>query len=315
MATNETLNARLPVPPGPVVHVSVEHFLEAVPRRKLDDLMSLTDRFDRALGRYGDGWLRPSADEAVRMGDASWGVDEAALDWAVALTNDVRNEVGLDCSVGIAATWVAARICSRIARPRGVLLWLSGYEEGLVTGLPIEDLDELRPDQLARLRTKGVRTIGDMVCLAPDEARASLGSEASKLVGLVRGLDRASDPSSGSRLDHTVKLLSRRLAQRLVQCGREARGLELRVSFDGGGVRDRYTLLPRATASEDALHGAAGRLLSMAPRRERPVVGLSLTATGLTPLKGSGEWSQLDLFRRATRPRELTVTIGRADGG
>ncbi len=292
--------------PKTVVHVTIERFFESIGSRKLDDLMSLNDQLDQTLARHATGWQRPSADEAVLATDPPWDENGSPMDWASALSDSVRDEIGLDCSVGIAATRFAARICSRIARPRGVLLWLSGYEDGLIASLPLEELDELTPKQLAMLRAQGVRTLGEMSSLASVEARAILGSQASKLMSLFRGLDRTADRGEGSRLSRAVALLARRLTRRLARCDRRARGLELRLVFDDGVGRERYTLLPRAVAELEELDRAAQRLLAMSPRRERPVTGLSLTATGLT--SGNG---QLNLFRRE-RPREVEVKLGRS---
>ena len=292
--------------PKAVVHVTIERFFESIGSRKLDDLMSLNDQLDQTLARHATGWQRPSADEAVLATDPPWDENGSPMDWASALSDSVRDEIGLDCSVGIAATRFAARICSRIVRPRGVLLWLSGYEDGLIASLPLEELDELTPKQLAMLRAQGVRTLGEMSSLASVEARAILGSQASKLMSLIRGLDRTADRGEGSRLSRAVALLARRLTRRLARCDRRARGLELRLVFDDGVDRERYTLLPRAVAELKELDRAAQRLLAMSPRRERPVTGLSLTATGLT--SGNG---QLNLFRRE-RPREVEVKLGRS---
>ena len=100
-----------------VVHVTIEHCFDAFPARRLDDLVSLTDRVDGVLARFAKGWHRPSADEAILSQYAPWGSRKTPLDWAGALRHGVRDELGLDCSVGIAGTRVAARICSRIACP------------------------------------------------------------------------------------------------------------------------------------------------------------------------------------------------------
>ncbi len=292
--------------PKAVVHVTIERFFESIGSRKLDDLMSLNDQLDQTLARHATGWQRPSADEAVLATDPPWDENGSPMDWASALRDSVRDEIGLDCSVGIADTRFAARICSRIVRPRGVLLWLSGYEDGLIASLPLEELDELTPKQLAMLRAQGVRTLGEMSSLASVEARAILGSQASKLMSLIRGLDRTADRGKGSRLSRAVALLARRLTRRLASCDRRARGLELRLVFDDGVDRERYTLLPRAVAELEELDRAAQRLLEMSPRRERPVTGLTLTATGLTSGQG-----QLNLFRRE-HPREVEVKLGRS---
>lgn len=289
-----------------VVHVTIERFFDELGSRGLDELVSWTDRLDSTLARHASGWSRPSADEAVLSGEAPWGEHGQPMDWAGALRDSVRSELGIDCSVGIAATRFAARICSRIARPRGVLMWLAGYEDGLIASLPLEELDELTREQVATLRARGVRTLGEMSALESGDARAILGSQAAKIVGLVRGLDRATDRSEGSRLSRAVALLSQRLARRLHGCERQARGLELRLVFDDGVARERYTLLPRSVAEPEALERAAQRLLDMSPRRERPVTGLRLTATGLT-----GGHGQLSLFRHE-RPREVVVKMGRS---
>jgi len=39
-----------------VVHVTIERFFDASPARRLDDLVSLTDRIDGALARFAEGW-------------------------------------------------------------------------------------------------------------------------------------------------------------------------------------------------------------------------------------------------------------------
>ncbi len=288
-----------------VVHVTIERFFDVLGSRGLDEMVSWTDRLDHTLTRHAAGWSRPSADEAVLSAETPWGEHGQPIDWAGTLRDSVRTELGLDCSVGIAGTRFAARICSRLARPRGVLLWLSGYEDDLIASLPLEELDELTPVQLATLRARGVRTLGEMSALESDDARAILGSQTSKLMGLVRGLDRAADRTGGSRLSRAVSILSQRLARRLARCERQARGLELRLVFDDRVARERYTLLPRPVADPRALERAAHRLLEMSPSRERPVTGLALTATGLTTSQG-----QLNLFRHE-RPREVLVKLGR----
>lgn len=290
-----------------VVHVGVERFFDVLGTRELDELVSWTDRLDQTLRRHASGWTRPSADEAVlvTVTETPWGPNGHPLDWAGDLRESIGSDLGLDCSVGIARTRVAARICSRIARPRGVLLWLSGYEEGLIRSLSLEELDELTPEQLAKLRARGVRTLGEMSALDLEEARAILGSQAPKLLSLLRGMEGGADRAHGGRLSRGIALLSKRLSSRLVRCQRQARGLELRLSFDDGVSAERYTLLPRAVAESDTLDRAARRLLAMAPHRDRRVVGVTLTATGLTAGHG-----QLSLFR-AGDPREVEVKMGR----
>lgn len=288
------------------VHVTVERFYEAGADKSLEELLSLTDRLDDALAAVARGWKRPSADEASLVGPEPWHATGSPLDWAEGLRGCVRDAIGMECSIGIARTPLAARVCSRLARPRGVLLWLSGYEDGLLAGLPLEELDELRWEQLRRLRSRGLRTLGDVGGLGAQEARELLGSDSERVLALVRGLETAPDEIEkvdGNRLAKALGLLARRLARKLERDGRRARGIELRIDFRDGVSRERYTLLPKATRDVDELRRSALRLMSLSRARGEPVSGLTLTATGLT-----GAASQLDLFGK--RPREVVVRLG-----
>jgi DNA polymerase-4 len=235
------------------------------------------------------------------------------MDWANGLREDVSRELQLDCSVGIASTRIAARICSRMARPRGILLCRDGHETALIGGLPLHQLDELRPAQLARLRSEGIRTFWQLASLGSMEARAFLGSEGAILVSLVRGEDGASDETIDGRLSRAASLLARRLSRRLSRRGRDARGLELQLIYTDGVTSERYLLLPRATSFLEEILEAAQRLVEMHPRRHEPIANVALTATGLIGLQGSLDLADaavpFPLFGQEL-PREVRVTLG-----
>jgi nucleotidyltransferase/DNA polymerase involved in DNA repair len=310
-----------------VVHVTVERFRWACRGQGLDGMVSLTEELGKVLDRHATGWTRPSADEAFLVSAPLAGATaplRAPMDWVGSLRDAIASELRLDSSFGIASTLIAARLCSRMARPRGILLWMPGQERRLLDGLPLEDLDELRPDQLAKLRSSGVRTLDELACLDTDEAHRLLGVESQRLLALVRGADRVVERENGGRLARATELLSRRLARRLASSRRRARGLELQVLYQDGVVRETYVLLARATSEVADLQSAGQRLVAMTPRRPDATVGLALTATGLTStsegnesprLAGFPETSplqQLALFSFARElPREVRVALGR----
>jgi DNA polymerase-4 len=299
--------------PLAVVHVTAERFRQGC-RGQLADPIQLTERFDAALARHASGWQKPSADEAFVRGQP-WGRGRSPMDWANGLREDVTRELHLDCSVGIAATRVAARICSRMARPRGILLCRDGHESALIGGLPLEALDELRPAQLTRLRSEGIRTFCQLAALGSTEARALLGSEGNRLLSLVRGVEGVSDETIESRLSMAASLLARRLSRRLSRRGRYARGLELQIIYADGVTSERYILLARATSARDEILQAALRLVEMHPRRQEPVSDVVLTATGLVGLQGRldlpDEPFAFPLFGHES-PREVRVRLGAA---
>jgi nucleotidyltransferase/DNA polymerase involved in DNA repair len=200
-----------------------------------------------------------------------------------------------------------------MARPRGILLCREGQESVLIGGLPLQELDELRPAQLARLRSEGIRTFCQLAALGSKEARRFLGSEGESLLSLVRGEDGAPDETVDGRLSRAASLLARRLSRRLSRRGRDARGLELQLIYADGVTSERYLLLPRATSFLEEILEAALRLVEMHPRRHEPVADVALTATGLIGLQGRLDLPDpavpFALFGGESR-REVRVSLG-----
>jgi nucleotidyltransferase/DNA polymerase involved in DNA repair len=290
------------------VHVLLERLRDACRGRCFEDLAALNEGIDAILARYGSCWRKPSIDEALLGGEPPWhqaGKAGSPLDWGASLRGAISVELGLSASVGIAASEVAARICSRLARPRGVLVWMPGRERGLLGGIPLEELDEIRPEQIARLRSKGIGTLDALAALTPSEACSILGCEGERLVGRVRGDDPDVGPENGTRPDALARLASRLSGQlerrRFLACG-----LELAVEYADGIRRERHTRLHRATSASGDLEEAASRLFRVLRRSAEPVVGLSLTATGLRSTEQPGLFGP-------TGAREVRVAMGRAN--
>ncbi|HSF18957.1 MAG TPA: hypothetical protein VLK65_25755 [Vicinamibacteria bacterium] len=287
------------------MNVAVERFFDACRGRELEALFALNELMERTLERYAPGWCKPSADEAVLVASAPWGPNGTPMSWAEALRADLACELSLPVSVGIAATRFAARVCARMARPSGILMWMEGHEDSLLGGLPVEELDELRDEQLTRLRAEGVYTLEDLAELEPRQARSLMGTDGERLLGLVRGADRLSVSSLGGRMKDATRLLSRRVARRLHRARRKARAVELRILYEDGVFRERYALLPHATAQPEEILVATERLFEVLATRPLGVSGLTLSATGLVAV---GE--QLELFPAAS-PREIAARLGR----
>ncbi len=166
-------------------------------------------------------------------------------------------------------------------------------------------MDELRPVQAAALRRRGMTTLGQMAALTDDEARALLGLEAARLMKLVRGRENRPDWSRSNRLERAVSLLCRRASKKLQQLRIGARGVELALVYRDGVSLERYSLLPHPTSGHIELEVPARSLLRSYTSREEPVVGISLTFTGLAPGPG-----QLPLFSKPPM-RDICVRLGR----
>jgi DNA polymerase-4 len=131
---------------------------------------------------------RPSADEAyvdlTRDGPGA----AAPVPAAEALKDEIQRRLGLDASLGLATTRLAARVASTWARPRGLLVVLPGYEAKFLARQPLSFLPDLPPHLEAALEKAGLKTLGDVGGADPDVLRELVGTVAAeKLQTTARG--------------------------------------------------------------------------------------------------------------------------------
>jgi DNA polymerase-4 len=129
---------------------------------------------------------RPSADEAcvdlTREGDGAPHPVQAAE----AIKDELQRRLGLEVSLGLASSRLAARVASSWARPRGLLVVLPGYEAAFLARQPVDFLG-LPPHLERALEAAGLKTLG-AVAEAPDEALARLvAGDAQRLKQSARG--------------------------------------------------------------------------------------------------------------------------------
>ena len=101
------------------------------------------------------------------------------------LRGEIHDELGLECSVGVAPNKFLAKLASVDAKPRpspdgitpgpGVFEVRPGEELAYLHPLPVGRLWGVGPATLERLRRMGVTTVGDLAALAPEAVIASLG--------------------------------------------------------------------------------------------------------------------------------------------
>jgi DNA polymerase IV len=129
---------------------------------------------------------RPSADEAyldlTRESDSGPHPVQAAE----AIKDDLQRRLGLEVSLGLASSRLAARVASSWARPRGLLVVLPGYEAAFLARQPISFLG-LPPHLERALEAAGLHTLG-AVAGAPDEILSPLvGHDVARLKQSARG--------------------------------------------------------------------------------------------------------------------------------
>jgi len=131
---------------------------------------------------------RPSADEAFVDLSRESAASPNPVAAAESIKDDIQRRLGLDASLGLASTRLAAKVASTWARPRGLLVVLPGYETSFLARQPLSFLPDLPPHLETALETAGLLTLGH-VAEADEEALAAVvGNAAPRLRDAARGV-------------------------------------------------------------------------------------------------------------------------------
>jgi len=109
----------------------------------------------------------------------------SAEDIAWSIRREVKASLGLDASVGVAATKFVAKLASEAAKPvadlrgtrpgSGVVVITPGRELEFLHPLPVRALWGVGPATYKRLERFGVATVGDLAALPPESLTTALG--------------------------------------------------------------------------------------------------------------------------------------------
>jgi DNA polymerase-4 len=248
------------------------------------------------------------------------------------IRDTVRQETGLDCSIGIGPNRMIAKLASDCAKPRGLMEVRAGWEEGFLAGLPLSALPGVGPRTAARWAELGLRDV-DQVQRMDESALAQL------LGGDVRGLKRRAHGLAGStlrgerlpksvsrettlsrdlrdpeELEAILSLLTARVAGQLREEQLVGRTVTLKLRHDDFRTVTRRRTLETATDLDAELYETARSLFREAfqevRRRNRGVRLLGVAATNL------GVAAEADLFEPPERQRlrELSAAVDKVRG-
>ncbi len=194
-------------------------------------------------------------------------IDEAYLDMtgtdrlhgpplraAHALHNKVKSETQLNCSVGIGASRLIAKVSSAKAKPNGVLWVIPGQEAKFLAPLDVRDIPGVGKVMEQNLHALGIHQVADLARLEDDVLEERFGKWGLALAGKARGEDAGgwfdtevgehSDPKSIShehtfnedtanpvQLETTLMRLTEMVARRLREHSFYARTIQLKLRY------------------------------------------------------------------------------------
>jgi DNA polymerase IV len=216
------------------------------------------------------------------------------------LRRRVREEVGLAITVGLACTKFLAKVASGVAKPDGLLVIPAGSELAFLHPLPIERLWGVGQVTSAKLRARGLTTVGQVAKLGQAELMAMLGRASGRQlhalshnrdprqvrtrrrrrsIGAQRALGRRA--RSPGEVEASLMTLVDRVARRLRAARRACRTVVLRLRFDDFSRATRSHTIPEATQRTSTLLKVARGLLAASnaviARRGLTLIGIALT--------------------------------------
>jgi DNA polymerase IV len=246
---------------------------------------------------------------------------------AAAIKRDVRAELRLTASAGVAPCKFAAKVASDLEKPDGLVVVPPGGVARFLDPLPVERMWGVGPKTAPRMRALGYLTIGDLARAEEQALERVLGSWGLHVARLARGEDeRDVDPHGAARsigaevtyeedlvgadairprlLDH-----AERIARRLVRAGLSAQAVTLKVKYADFSLRTRQATLPAPVNDTGAIHRAAVECLSRVPLEGRRVrlTGISVSGLVAGPLEPTLFPDRSTEKRRAVE--ELTARI------
>ena len=243
---------------------------------------------------------------------------------AARLRREVREEVGLPISVGIARTKFLAKVASAVSKPDGLLVVAPGEELAFLHPLPVERLWGVGAVTAAKLRARGIVTVRQVAELDEGALVSMLGRASGRhlhalahnrdprpvrtrarrrSIGAQRALGRRARPPE--ELATVLMILVDRVTRRLRTARRVCRTVVLRLRFaDYSRATRSHTMLEPTDETQTILQAAIGLLKLAAPMLEAR--GLTLVGVALTNLADRGG---VQLRLPFERVRELDATV------
>jgi len=286
-------------------------------------------------------------------------VDEAFLDvqgvrrlWgspariADLIRTRVLDEVGITCSVGVAATKHVAKMASTVAKPDGMLVVPAPATLDFLAPRPVRAMWGVGPKAAEALEARGIRTIRDVRESSREMLDRAVGPALSaRLTQLALGEDpRAVDTERVEKsigheetfdqdiLDRTflraeLLRLADRVAARLRRADWETATVSIKIRFDDFRTVNRSQTLSEPTAVGQRIGEAAQALFEQIDRRD-PVRLVGVRAENLRPAGGAGlglwdddeDWRKVEgaVDEAVARFGSATISrarhIGRGDG-
>jgi DNA polymerase-4 len=221
----------------------------------------------------------------------------------------VKRQTSLNCSIGVSAARMVAKVASDQAKPNGILWVLPGTEAAFLAPLDVRRIPGVGKVTEQRLHSLGIRKVGDLARLDEAFLEEKFGKWGLALAGKSKGLDAGGwfdsevgaeeDPKSISHehtfdvdtadagvLEATLARLSVMVGRRLREHGLFARTVELKLRYKDFTTITRACTLDHGTELDIELLDTVRQLFRNNWKRGSPVRLLGVHAGSLETAEG-----------------------------
>ncbi len=254
-------------------------------------------------------------------------IDEAFLDisqlqepaekLARRLQDQIRDELGLPCSIGIASNKLVAKIATEVGKksakrggpPFGLTIVPPGEEAAFLAPLPADMLWGVGPKTSARLAELGIKTIGDIAGWPEPELVRIFGENGRELARHARGEDHRGistehevksisqettftrDMRDDKSLEKVVREQATEVARNLKKSSLAGSTIKLKIRWPDFTTLTRQTTLPGRTDHAEEIARVAIQLLRAVRRPGQAVrlIGVGVSGLGL-PVRQLALW-------------------------
>lgn len=255
-------------------------------------------------------------------------IDEAFLDitdiredpsrLALDLQADIRVELELPSSIGIASNKLVAKIATEVGKksnkrknesPFGLTVVPAGEEAKFIAPLPADMLWGVGPKTSARLTELGIHTIGDIASWPEKELTNLFGENGRDLWHHAQGIDDRPivteyetksvsqettfnvDIRDDKTLEKTLREQSTEVARQLRKNDLAGKTVKLKIRWSDFTTLTRQTTLPTTTDNDDEIFHAVVKLLKTVrkPNQAVRLIGVGVSGIG-APVRQLSLW-------------------------
>lgn len=235
------------------------------------------------------------------------------------LQERIRTEVGLPCSLGIAANKLVAKIATDVGKARNrsnsppcaITVVPPGEEAAFIAPLPVEALWGVGPKTAEKLHSLGIETVGTLAQWPVETLMNLFGKNGWELAERARGMDDdpihtnretksisqettfAKDVRDEETLRRTLTELAEGVGRGLRKDGLAGSTIKIKLRWSDFTTLTRQVTLPQPTDQDEEIIAPALQLFEKTWKRGQPVRLLGVGVSGLgAPARQLGLWDQ-----------------------